>query len=65
MVPRELQGAGFGINATGLRLGFTVGPLIGGYLYGNFSSSSPFLFAALSTALALPIIFLLKGKSKD
>jgi len=65
MVPRELQGAGFGINATGLRLGFTVGPLIGGYLYGNFSSTSPFMFAALSTALALPIVFLLKGKSKD
>jgi MFS family permease len=64
MVPRELQGAGFGINATGLRLGFTVGPLIGGYLYG-FSSTSPFMFAAISTALALPIILLLKGKSKD
>jgi len=65
MVPRELQGAGFGINATGLRLGFTVGPLIGGYLYGGVSPSSPFLFAALSTALALPIISLLKSKSKE
>jgi len=63
MVPKELQGAGFGINATGLRLGFTVGPLIGGYLYGSFSSTSPFLFAALSTALALPIILLLKSRS--
>ncbi len=63
MVPRELQGAGFGINATGLRLGFTVGPLIGGYLYGNFSSTSPFLFAALSTALALPVIYMLKDRT--
>jgi len=65
MVPRELQGAGFGINATGLRLGFTVGPLIGGYLYGNFSSTSPFMFAAISTAMALPIIYLLKNKNTN
>jgi len=65
MVPKELQGAGFGINATGLRLGFTVGPLIGGYLYGSVSQTSPFLFAALSIALGLPIISLLKSKSKE
>jgi MFS family permease len=65
MVPKELQGAGFGINATGLRMGFTVGPLIGGYLYGNYSQSSPFLFAAISVILALPIISLLKSKSEN
>ncbi len=61
-IPRELQGAGFGINSTGLRLGFTVGPLIGSILYGEFFPTAPFLFAALSTLLALPIINLLKSR---
>jgi MFS family permease len=61
-IPRELQGAGFGINSTGLRLGFTVGPLIGSILYGELFPTAPFLFAALSTLLALPIINLLKSR---
>ncbi len=61
-IPRELQGAGFGINSTGLRLGFTVGPLIGSYLYSNMFPTAPFLFAAFSTILALPIISLLKKR---
>jgi len=59
-IPPELQGAGFGINSTGLRLGFTVGPLIGSFLYEEMFPTAPFLFAALSTLLALPIISLLK-----
>lgn len=40
-----------------------MGPLIGGYLYGSISPTSPFLFAALSTALALPVIYILKDRN--
>ena len=62
-IPREFQGAGYGINATGLRMGFTVGPLVASYMYGNMFSTSPFLFAAASSILALPVISLLKKRN--
>ena len=61
-IPRELQGAGFGINSTGVRLGFTVGPFIGSYLYGNVFPTAPFLFAAFSALLGLPVISFLKNR---
>src|SRR3972149_5106879 len=42
-VPPELIGTAFGIRMTGVRLGFTVGPMLAGSLYSSFGYSAPFL----------------------
>jgi len=39
--PEELRGTAFGVRMTGVRMGFTIGPVIAGYLYGGWSSSAP------------------------
>ncbi len=49
-VPDHLVGAAFGVRMTGVRLGFTLGPLLGSYIYLNHGHQTPFLAAA---ALAL------------
>jgi MFS family permease len=59
-VPDGILGAAFGVRMTGVRMGFTVGPLIGSYLYSTYYASSPFLGAAGFTALALVVAYALK-----
>ncbi|MBN2335317.1 MFS transporter [Candidatus Bathyarchaeota archaeon] len=61
-VPDDLRGAAFGVRMTGVRLGFTVGPIIGSYFYSSYFSTSPFLAAAGFTLLGLVVAFTLKDK---
>lgn len=61
-VPPELRGSAFGVRMTGVRLGFTVGPLIAGYLYSAKGSMAPFLASAAAYLLGIPLALLLKEK---
>jgi MFS family permease len=63
LLPPRLRGTGFGLNMTGSRLGFTLGPMIVGALYMVPGSSIPFLASAVIYALALPLTYLLKEKT--
>jgi predicted MFS family arabinose efflux permease len=56
-VPDELTGAAFGINITGNRLGFTLGPLIASYFYVNYSQTTPFLVSGAICLVAVLVAF--------
>ncbi|MCX6654142.1 MAG: MFS transporter [Candidatus Bathyarchaeota archaeon] len=60
ILPRSLHGAGFGLNMTGSRLGFTIGPILVGALYFAPGSVVPFIAAAVAYALALPFAYQLR-----
>jgi DHA1 family multidrug resistance protein-like MFS transporter len=62
ILPRSLHGAGFGLNMTGSRLGFTVGPILAGALYFAPGSLIPFIASAIVYALALPFAYQLRRK---
>jgi DHA1 family multidrug resistance protein-like MFS transporter len=62
ILPRSLHGAGFGLNMTGSRLGFTVGPIMVGALYFAPGSLVPFIASAVAYALALPFAYQLRRK---
>jgi len=53
-------GTAFGIRMTGIRLGFTMGPILAGFLYGARGSSAPFLAAALFHLLGIPLALLFR-----
>ena len=53
--PEEARGTAFGVRMTGVRLGFTLGPMIAGYLYSGWAPSTPFLAASLLTLIGLPL----------
>jgi MFS family permease len=63
LLPPRLRGMGFGLNMTGSRLGFTLGPMMVGALYMVPGSSIPFLASAVIYAFALPMAYLLKEKA--
>ena len=65
LLPAKLRGTGFGLNMTGSRLGFTLGPIIAGLLYVVPGSSIPFMGAAVIYALAFPLTYLLKDEAKS
>lgn len=64
-VPSQLRGAAFGVRMTSVRLGFTVGPIVASYLYGNYFPASPFVAAAILFALGIPLALLLKDGSSS
>jgi MFS family permease len=64
-VPTQMIGAAFGVRMTGVRLGFTIGPIIASYFYSNYSSTSPFLAAAIITLLGVLCAFTLKEPAKE
>jgi len=64
-VPDELVGAAFGVNITGNRLGFTLGPLIGSYFYINYFQTAPFLASGAICLLAVLFAFRLKDTVKE
>lgn len=64
-VPDELVGAAFGVNITGNRLGFTLGPLIASYFYINYSQTAPFLVSGAICLLAVIFAFRLKDTVKE
>jgi predicted MFS family arabinose efflux permease len=65
ILPRSLHGAGFGLNMTGSRLGFTIGPILASALYFAPGSLIPFIAAAIVYAIAFPFAFQLKRKDPD
>jgi MFS family permease len=64
-VPDELVGTAFGINITGNRLGFTLGPLITSYFYINYFQTAPFLVSGAICLLAVLFAFRLKDTVKE
>jgi len=64
-VPDDILGAAFGVRMTGVRMGFTVGPLIGSYLYSTYYPSSPFLGAAGFTLLAVIVAYTLRDTVRE
>ncbi len=65
ILPRSLHGAGFGLNMTGSRLGFTMGPILAGALYFAPGSLVPFVASAIVYTLALPFAYQLRRKEAD
>jgi DHA1 family multidrug resistance protein-like MFS transporter len=65
LLPRELHGAGFGLNMTASRLGFTIGPIIAGFFYAVPGSISPFIVSTLIYTLAIPFAYILKKKENE
>jgi MFS family permease len=64
-VPSKLVGAAFGVNTTGNRLGFTIGPLIASYFYVNYFDTAPFLVAGGISLVAVLFAFGLKDSVKE
>jgi MFS family permease len=64
-VPNRLVGAAFGINTTGNRLGFTLGPLIASYFYVNYFETAPFLVSGAICLLAVIFAFSLRESVKE
>jgi MFS family permease len=62
LLPGELRGTGFGLNMTGSRLGFTLGPVVAGLFYLAPGSIAPFIASALIYALGIPLAYLLKKR---
>ncbi len=65
LLPRELHGAGFGLNMTASRLGFTIGPIIAGFFYMMPGSITPFIVSTLIYSLAIPFAYILKRKENE
>lgn len=61
-VPRSRRGVSSGLTQTGLMLGFTVGPLIGGYLWETLGKAFPYYASALFFTLCIPILHFLREK---
>jgi predicted MFS family arabinose efflux permease len=64
VLPRALHGAGFGLNMTGSRLGFTLGPILVGVIYFVPGSITPFVASAVVYAAAIPFSYLLRRKKE-
>ncbi len=64
-VPAELRGSAFGVRMTGVRLGFTIGPLVAGYLYGTMGVVTPFIASSASYILGIILATFLREKSPD
>ena len=58
--PSAKKGLMIGIRLTAVRLGFTVGPLVGGFLWDNFAPPIIFYVVTLFLALSLLLSLLLK-----
>jgi len=54
---RSKWGLVTGIGQTGVRLGFTIGPILGGALWEAYGATTPFYASA--TLIALSILFLI------
>jgi MFS family permease len=59
-VPRGRRGVSSGLTQTGLMLGFTVGPIIGGALWETLGKAFPYYASALFFAFCIPILHFLR-----
>ncbi|HIE18989.1 TPA: MFS transporter [Candidatus Bathyarchaeota archaeon] len=62
--PSGKKGLMVGVRLTSVRLGFTIGPLIGGFLWDNFDVSLIFYVLALFMAASLLMALLLREEAK-
>ena len=62
--PHEKRGLAVGIRLTSVRLGTTIGPLMGGFLWDNFDVHTVFHFLAIFMTIALLMALMLKDESK-
>jgi len=63
--PSSRKGLMVGVRLTAVRLGFTIGPLIGGFLWDNFDVSVIFYILTLFLAASLLAALLLKADVKN
>jgi MFS family permease len=64
-VPSRLVGAAFGVNTTGNRLGFTIGPLIASFFYVNYFMTAPFLVSGILCLCGVLFAFKLQDTVKE
>jgi len=64
ITPASKRGLMVGIRQMAVRLGFTVGPLIGGFLWDNFDPAVSFYAVIFFFAASFILILLLKGNSR-
>jgi len=64
-VPAQLRGSAFGVRMTGVRLGFTIGPLVAGYLYSAIGVVTPFIASAASYILGIVLAMFLREKPPE
>jgi MFS family permease len=63
--PKTRRGLASGFTQTGIMLGFTIGPYIGGYLWEAMGQLTPYYGAALFFVLCMPIIPFLREKRQN
>lgn len=54
-VPENLRGTSISVRMTAYRVGYTIGPIISGYLFSNMGGVTPFIAATIAFAVAIPI----------
>ena len=64
-VPSHLVGAAFGVNTTGNRLGFTIGPLIASFFYVSYFATAPFLVSGILCFSGVLFAFGLQDSIKE
>jgi MFS family permease len=64
-VPPQLRGSAFGVRMTGVRLGFTIGPLVAGYLYSAIGGVTPFMASAAFYILGIVLAMFLREKPPE
>ena len=62
LVDRSKWGLTTGIGQTGVRLGFAIGPILGGALWEAYGATTPFYASA--ALIALSILFLIPIREK-
>jgi len=62
--PHRNRGLAAGIRLTSIRLGTTIGPLMGGFLWDNFDIHAVFHYLAAFMTIALLMALMLKDESK-
>lgn len=60
LTPTFERGLVMGIRQAAIRLGFTIGPLIGGYFWVAYGTKTPFFISAIFFALSLLLIWFMK-----
>jgi len=60
LVDRSKWGLATGIRQTGVRLGYTIGPALGGALWEGYGATTPFYASAIIIVLSIPFLILLR-----
>ncbi len=58
-IPENSRGLALGIRLTGVRLGYTIGPLLGSYMWSSYDPSFSFLLSSLISISVIPLILLI------